>query len=169
MTPRRTLAAEAVGINRLIGPAIIATVLLLIAGWTLPLMTVKRLVFLSERVSVLSAVRDLWLADQFFLVLVVVVFSVLFPIVKLTLAIYIWYAADVAGGRLHRLLGSLSALAKWSMLDVFVVALIVVAIQVSLVGDVLLNPGLYLFVAAVLLSMLVVRRVAAAAATRPVD
>ena len=163
------MAAEAVGSNRFIGPAMVVAGLLLVAGWTLPLMTVKQFIFLSERVSVFGAVRDLWRADQFLLVLIVAVFSVVFPIVKLGLAFYIWYAADAAGGRLHRLLGSLSALAKWSMLDVFVVALVVVAIQLSLVGDVLLNPGLYLFVAAVLLSMLVVRRVAAAAAARPAD
>ena len=126
-------------------------------------MTVKRLVFLSDTVSVMSAIADLWRADQIFLALVVVVFSVVFPVLKLSVAVYVWYLADTADMFMQQLLNWLSELAKWSMLDVFVVALTVVAIQVSLVGDVLVNPGLYLFVSAILLSMIVIRRVTAAA------
>ncbi len=160
----QTLAAHATGADRLIGLAILVSTGSLVAGWTLPLMTVKRLVFLSDQVSLMTAVRDLWQADQIFLVTVVVVFSILFPTLKLAVAIHIWYVADAESGALRRLLAWLSELAKWSMLDVFVVALTVVAIQVSLVGNVLVKPGLYFFVAAILLSMVVVRRVAAAAA-----
>ncbi len=167
MRSRQTLASAAVGADRFLGPAIFANIILLLAGWTLPLMTVKRLIVLSDRVSVFSAVRELWQADQIFLVLIIVVFSIVFPMSKLAVAIYVWYIADTAGHQLSALLGWLSELAKWSMLDVFVVALSVVAIQASLVGDVLVNPGLYLFVLAILLSMVVMRRVAAVAARLP--
>ena len=44
------------------------------------------------------------------------------------------------------------------MLDVFVVALLVVAIQGSLISDVVLHAGLYVFSAAVLLSIAAVQR-----------
>ncbi len=44
------------------------------------------------------------------------------------------------------------------MLDVFVVALTIVAIQVSLVSDVTAHAGLYVFTAAVVLSMAGLRR-----------
>ncbi len=144
----------------------VLTLITLVAGWTLPLMTVKRLVFLSDTVSVMSAIGDLWRADQVFLAIIVVVFSVVFPVLKLSVATYIWYVADASDAVLGRLLAWLSEFAKWSMLDVFVVALTVVAIQVSLVGDVLVNPGLYLFVFAICLSMIVIRRVTAAAKSR---
>lgn len=46
------------------------------------------------------------------------------------------------------------------MLDVFVVALVVVVIKLSLISDVSVHVGVYVFAAAVLLSMPAVRRVA---------
>ncbi len=123
VTSHPTLAAAAVGLDRITGPAILIGVPLLVAGWTMPLMTVKRLVFLSDRVSLLGALIDLWTADQLFLFLIVAVFSVIFPAAKLLVASYVWYLADTADARLPRIVGWLSELAKWSMLDVFVVAL----------------------------------------------
>jgi paraquat-inducible protein A len=44
------------------------------------------------------------------------------------------------------------------MLDVFVVALVVVAVKVSLIDDVELHGGVYAFTSAILLSMLCLRR-----------
>jgi paraquat-inducible protein A len=45
------------------------------------------------------------------------------------------------------------------MLDVFVVALIVVIVKISLISDVTIHAGLYIFCAAVVLSMLAVWRI----------
>ncbi len=53
------------------------------------------------------------------------------------------------------------------MLDVFVVALTVVAIEVSLVSGVALHPGLYCFAAAVVLSMTIVWRMTRVARDLP--
>jgi paraquat-inducible protein A len=44
------------------------------------------------------------------------------------------------------------------MLDVFVAALLVVGVKASLIGEVTLHAGLYLFTAAVILSMLCTQR-----------
>ena len=60
----------------------------------------------------------------------------------------------------------IETLGKWSMLDVFVVALSVVAIQMSLVSDVEILPGIYLFTAAVALSIVAVGRIASLARRR---
>ena len=49
------------------------------------------------------------------------------------------------------------------MLDVFVVALTVVAIEVSLIDEVTVHPGIYVFTAAIVLSLLVVQRMTALA------
>ena len=45
------------------------------------------------------------------------------------------------------------ALGKWSMVDVFVVALLVAAIQVSIITNVAIHAGIYLFTGAVLASI----------------
>lgn len=154
-----SLAVRARGIDRLLGPALLATVGLLAAGWTLPLMTVEKLLVLSDRVSLLQGAGELLAGGHYLLFAVVVVFALAFPLGKLLLSLHIWYRVDVTDPRTVRRLDRLDAFGRWSMLDVFVVALAVVALQISLVSEVALNAGLYLFTAAVLLSMLAVRRV----------
>ncbi|MCH8999843.1 MAG: hypothetical protein IID48_16500, partial [Proteobacteria bacterium] len=47
----RSLAAAARGPDRLLGLFFLAVSALLVAGWTLPIMTVHKLVFFAEQVS----------------------------------------------------------------------------------------------------------------------
>ena len=154
----RSLAATARGPDRLLGLFFLAVSALLVAGWTLPIMTVHKLVFFAEEVSILAAAGQLWDNGNTFLCVVVLAFSVAFPALKMLVALTLWYGADTRGADLAGLLGWLEAFGRWSMLDVFVVALTIVAIQISIVSDVTTHAGLYVFTAAVVLSMAGVRR-----------
>ena len=154
----RSLAARATGADRLLGPGLAVVGLMLIAAWTLPLMTISKLVFFAERISILDVIAVLWRESQVMLCVVVAVFSVLFPAIKLISALWLWYAVDARRDALRRALDRLEALGRWSMLDVFLAALTIAAIQVSLIGQVSTHAGLYVFTGAVVLSMLGVRR-----------
>ena len=153
-----SLAATARGPDRLLGWVVLLAGVLLVLGWTLPIMTVERLWFLSERVSILQGTAELWRHGDLFLFAVIVVFSVVFPLLKLGLALYLWYQADAGSALLDHALGWIEQLGRWSMLDVFVVALLVVAIQASLISEVAMHAGIYVFTAAVLVSILAVQR-----------
>jgi paraquat-inducible protein A len=48
---------------------------------------------------------------------------------------------------------------KWSMLDVFVVAVLVVAVKLGAIADVDMRYGLYAFAASVLLTMYITSRI----------
>jgi paraquat-inducible protein A len=48
---------------------------------------------------------------------------------------------------------------KWSMLDVFVVAVLVVAVKLGAIADVEMRFGLYAFAASVLLTMFITSRI----------
>ncbi|MEX0922791.1 MAG: paraquat-inducible protein A [Rhodovibrionaceae bacterium] len=157
--PRPTLAARARGADRLIGPSILAALAALVASWALPFMTVERFLWLSEEVTVWRGIGELWDSGAYGLLLVVVLFCVVFPLLKLSVALYLWFLADPAALRGGGLLRLLDSLGKWSMLDVFVVALTVVALNVSLVSDVEVHAGIYVFTLAAILSMVLVRRV----------
>ena len=159
----RTLAGRATGHDRLIGPLILLSGGLLLLGWFLPIMTVDRFLFLSERVSIMGGCLELWAEGHYFLFAVVFLFSVLFPVIKLGLALFLWYRVDAGSAELGRRLHWMELAGRWSMLDVFVVALIVVAIQVSLIAEVAIHAGIYAFTAAIVLSMLAVQRIAALA------
>ena len=153
-----SLAANIDGSDRWIGLVLVLAAVLLVAGWILPLMTVNRLLVLDDQVSILTSTWLLFREGHYFLFAVIAVFSIVFPALKLITAVFVWYRLDLAKPGLSRTLDLIDGLGRWSMLDVFVVALTVVAVEVSLVTDVALHPGLYCFTAAVVLSMIAVRR-----------
>lgn len=153
-----SLAARTRGPDRLLGPALAVSALLLVAGWILPLMTVSKLLVLYDEVSILTGATRLWAGGYYLLFIVIVVFSVIFPAAKMSFAGFMWLRLDLGRPGLSKALDLIDGLGRWSMLDVFVVALTVVAVEVSLVSDVAIHPGLYCFAAAVVLSMASVRR-----------
>jgi paraquat-inducible protein A len=162
------LSALATGLDRWLGWGAILAAILLVAGWMLPIMTVERLLFLSREISILQGVAELWSEDEAFLAIVIGSFSILLPAVKLALALHLWFHAEAGSQQLRRALSLLELAGRWSMLDVFVVALLVVAIRTSLIDDVTVHPGVYVFTAAIVLSLVVVQRMAVLA-RRAVD
>ncbi len=121
-------------------------------------MTVSKLLVLYDEVSILSGAARLWAGGYYVLFGVIVAFSIVFPAAKMSIAAFMWLRLDLARPGLARALDLIDGLGRWSMLDVFVVALTVVAVEVSLVSDVAIHPGLYCFTAAVVISMATVRR-----------
>ena len=161
--PAVPLSAVASGLDRWLGWGAILAAILLVTGWVLPIMTIERLLFLSSEISILQGVEELWSEHEIFLAIVIGTFSVLLPAVKLALALYLWFHAEAGSHRSRRTLTLLEIAGRWSMLDVFVVALLVVAIRTSLINDVTVHPGVYVFTAAIVLSLVVVQRMAALA------
>lgn len=159
--PESRLRHSAAGFDRLaIGPMLLLALALLIAGIVMPSLTVSTLAILSSSVSILKGLIVLWDDDQYFLFLVLLVFSVLFPAVKLVFGLWVWFFAETANQAAIR---RLEALAKWSMLDVLVIALIVAALNVTVISGVFVHAGLYLFTASVILSKLALSRIKAVA------
>ena len=153
-----SLSAVARGPDRMLGWLVLIAGVLLLLGWTMPIMTVNKLWFLSERISILEGAATLWHQGSYLFCLVIVVFSVIFPILKLGLALYLWYRVDARSEALGHSLGWIERLGRWSMLDVFIVALTVVAIKVSLISDVAIHAGIYAFTAAIVISLFAVQR-----------
>jgi paraquat-inducible protein A len=148
-----SVAALTAGADRLLGLALIASAGLLALGWLAPMMTVKRLFLFEERISIIDGLITLVEHGEWALFLIVVVFSVLFPAAKLALSYRLWLSGDVRDPRFEARLKRIEGLGKWSMLDVFLVALAVAAIKISVIADVHLHWGLYAFAAGILLSM----------------
>ncbi len=137
-----------------LGPLMLVTVAILIASWFVTFMTVERLWFWENSVSLYTGLENLADADEWLLFIVILVFSMLFPTVKLLAGLFIWARLDARGRSVHRALAAVQVMGKWSMVDVFVVALTVVAVNITIVADVEVNLGIYMFCAAVFLSMI---------------
>lgn len=143
----------------MVGPALIVAAVALIAGLVAPALSVQTLFVLQDSVSILGGLGILWRDSQYFLFAVLLVFSVLFPAAKLTVASWIWFAADLAHGPPTALLARLESLGKWSMLDVLVIAILVAALNVTVLSGALVKPGIYLFTLSVILSILTIARI----------
>ncbi len=136
-----------------IGPLAMANLVLLVVAWFLPIMTLTKFWFWSDRVSLWETASGLLLQGEILLFLIVAGFSMIFPAVKLLAAGWVWARVDAASPGGSRAVRLMEALGRWSMIDVFVVALIVVAVKVSLVTDVGVHSGVYVFAAAAALSI----------------
>lgn len=123
------------------------------AGIMLPMMTVKKLVVVSNTFSVLSGIGELLADKTFGLGLLLLFFSVFFPLVKFVLMMgYVWRypQAQSVLVQWHRWLLKVG---KFSMLDVFVVAQMLMILKLGWIVEVQIHSGIYWFSAAVICSL----------------
>lgn len=146
-----------------IGPTLLLLAIgTLPVGMLLPLLEVEKMWFWESRYSVLSGIAGLWEGGELLLALVLLAFSVLFPIFKLGTLVVLWWrpmTSEVRATWLNRL----EWLGRWSMLDVFAVAILVVAAKLGILAECRPQSGVYVFGSAVLLSMFANARLAAIA------
>jgi len=144
---------------------VVASAVALGFGLCLPLIYVEKMVFWDNTYSVVTGVFGLYDDGEHFLAGLVFFFSFVFPIAKLTLLLWIWFV-PMSGAHRGDWLARLSALGKWSMLDVFIVAILVVASKLGALADVSTEDGIYWFASAILGSIIAcewMRKLAAAA------
>jgi paraquat-inducible protein A len=136
------------GRGRGVRALVVASLALLIAGAVAPLLTTERFYFFSNTFSLASGLRQLAFEREFVVLTVIVLFSLCVPVAK---GIVIWLAAS--GQAVSRsLLVLADRFGKWSMLEVFVAALLITALKLGPVVDVTLHYGAYLLASSVLLS-----------------
>lgn len=154
----KRLARAATGADRWLGPALAGAALSLAVGWLAPMMTVERLFLFEREVSLIGALATLWQDGEILLAAIIGLFSILFPLAKILLSLRLWWFVPVDDPVLPRRLARLESLGKWSMLDVFLVAITVATVKISLISDVHLHWGLYAFAAGALASMAIFAR-----------
>ena len=138
----------------LLSLAITAASVCLALGITLPIIRLTKYVFWTTEHSLLSTVQVLIKDGQLFLGVTVLVFSIVFPVVKL---LYLLLCSTLPQHDLVRLrpqLRALEWLGKWSMHDVLVLALTIFFIKSQGLYDAASLWGVYFFTAGVLLMIL---------------
>ena len=134
--------------------AIAAAAVCLALGLTLPIIKLTKFFFWSSEYSLISTVAVLLRDGQTFLGLVVLIFSILFPIVKL---LFLLLVSTLPASELRRHAKRLKAIewiGKWSMHDVLVLALTIFFLKSQGVYDAASLPAVYYFTTAVALMIL---------------
>lgn len=129
------------------------SIVLLVLGLTLPAVHSEKGLSSSSH-SIVGGIAQLLGEGQIVLAVIILFFSVLFPTVKLLALALVW-ARRVPDER--ETIGWLEVLGKWSMLDVFVVAIFVGAVRLGILAEFAPEAGIYVFAAAVLATMVVTR------------
>jgi paraquat-inducible protein A len=134
----------------------------LLVGLLAPILTVVahediallgRVVLQYESKGIITTIHKLYLVGNYFLALLLLLFSVLLPVLKILLSLL---ALHFGHSRMHR--GSvllITLIGRWSMTDVFVVAVLLAFLtaDTAQLTDATLGPGLYFFAGYGLLSI----------------
>lgn len=135
---------------------LLAAAILYLPANLLPIMVTQSL-FGTQQDTILSGAVYLWLSGSWLLALVVLVASVVVPLLKLAiLALLLLSAQRRSLWRLRqrtRLYRLVEVVGRWSMLDVFVVALLAALVQAGALASVIPGGGAMAFAAVVVLTM----------------
>ncbi len=135
---------------------LLGLITLLVVAQLTPVLSVKKFVFWKSSYSLWSGMIGLFRDRHYVLAVILLVFSILFPFTKLVVLTSLW-VGRFSDAQRRNVLKWLERLGRWSMLDVFVVAMVVVIAKTG--GALQASPrlGIYLFATAVLLSMILTR------------
>jgi paraquat-inducible protein A len=145
----RHFPKQAIIINLLL----LAALGILVIGITAPLLTLIKFSFLENTVSLLSTVKQFYADQEWFLFIVIALFSLCVPVIKIASLLLILNVDYCRDSLLDKSLQIIETVGKWSMLDVFVVALLLVSVKLGALAKVEVHYGLYAFATAVLLTM----------------
>ena len=113
-------------------------------GISLPIMRFEKFFFFEETPSLLTLIYALWSDSSLLLAIVVLLFSVVFPLSKLAITFI-----NAFGTQTNTPSGSIAwianALAKWSMMDVLLVALVIFAAKTSGLASAFTQAGLWFY------------------------
>ncbi len=131
---------------------------LMIAGVTLPAISVSSFWVFGETYSIFGGILAMAEAGEVVLAAFVFAVSIVFPIGKILLGLAalrrLKSAGDKSDAKLARIMGRLSALSRWSMADVLVLALLVIILNGQVLTTANIHSGVALFALGVIASAL---------------
>lgn len=144
---------------RLLTVLLLTTVVLLAVGMVAPIITLNKFVLIENTFSIFSGSIELLKEEKYFLFFIITGFSIVLPLLKIAVLFLLLTIKENKTVNLHKYLHWMHQLGKWSMLDVFVVAVLVVTVKLGVIASVEARYGIYAFTAAVLLTMYITSRV----------
>tara|TARA_R110000868_G_scaffold10313_16_gene50679 strand:- start:1732 stop:2244 length:513 start_codon:yes stop_codon:yes gene_type:complete len=137
--------------DRLIFPILLLAAVSLTLGVFLPVVEVSNLAIFASRFSIAEAAWELLADEQYLLGVVIVVFSVVFPLGKIVAAAVLWRRYRADGRAPGRWIGRLEFFGRWSCADVFLVAMAIVVAKTSGLADARMEIGMWFFAASIVL------------------
>jgi paraquat-inducible protein A len=170
-------------INRTLA-LVVASAVMYIPANLLPIMSIRELGVLTES-TIIEGLVQFWEAGSYPIAIVIFTASILIPILKIFALLWLCAAAKGIVPHSSRVLGKVywitELMGRWSMVDIFVVAILVTMVQLGNYMRVTPGPGAIAFAGVVILTMFAamsfdpkllwdkLEREAAEAATEPIS
>ena len=132
---------------------------LLLIGFITPMLTISKFIVVQHSLSILTGVWQLLTEGQFFLFIIIALFSIVMPLAKIILLFNLLHPATRTPKLRTKLLHLMHDYGRWAMLDVMVVAILIVSVKLGAIASIQVHSGLYIFGAAVLLIMFITQQV----------
>ena len=127
-------------------------------GICLPMFTLQKFFIINDTFSLMGGVAELFRKSEYLLAGVIFSFSVLTPIIKFALSWLVLSIDEVEQEKRLFAVRKLATICKWSMADVFILAILAATIKLGGLATVEVHIGLVFFAAYVLLSMVLTHR-----------
>lgn len=142
----------------IINVGLLITFGILSVGIFAPMLTLKYVVlgfytWDQKTVTLYSTITQLYASKEFLLFIVITAFSICFPILKIFTLLFATNIPITPKSKLEKGLQFTETFGKWSMLEVFVVALLLVSVKLGALLNVQVHYGVYAFATSVLLTM----------------
>ncbi len=125
-----------------------------ILGVSLPIATVEKFIFFENEFSLIHSMLELASnpsQQNIFLLLIIGIFTFIFPMAKfVTMFLQIKHYGKNWQNKMTRLVETIG---HFSMLDVFIIALMVLLLKLRVLVDVIIHSGFYWFSASIILSI----------------
>lgn len=131
------------------------TLVLFIIGISTPILTVTKLMVVSNEVSILTGLYELLEEQQYFIFVVIFLFSIILPLVKIYYLYLLSASHAVDNKQYTKYLHLMHRYGRWSMLDIFVIAILIMTVKLGALASVEIEIGMYFFTIAVILLMII--------------
>lgn len=122
----------------------------------LPIMTVVELGFVTEN-TIVTGMMTFWRQEAYPIAIVIFVASILIPLLKIVALTWLCLAAtgklNPSPGMLGKIYWFTELLGRWSMVDIFVVGILVALVQLGNYMTITAGPGALAFAGVVVLTM----------------
>lgn len=150
-----TIAAQFPKESKIIQFVLLLTLFLFIIGISLPILTITKLLIVSNEVSILTGLIQLLEEQQYFVFTVIFLFSIVLPILKLYYLFLLSARKTVESNTYSKYLHLIHRFGRWSMLDVFVIAVLIMTVKLGALASVNIELGMFFFTTAVILLMII--------------
>jgi len=129
---------------------------LLIVGIVLPMFSFQKFYIFNDTFSLLGGVLYLLEQGEILLFLILSVFSIVLPLYKMAIIFLLVNNRIQDAEQKMIIVKRLAVIGKWSMTDVFVIAVLAATVKLNMIATIEVHAGLYVFGAGVIISMLLV-------------